>query len=150
MTELEDPQLFTLEPLPSRSYEKDLDTWFDLTIEMNMDQNLIQRMGYTVLDLLSDIGGILEIMTILITYFLAFWNYNYFENFMVSRLFKLHREDFSSDEKGFESYFDRSTFIQPRRCYNPKEWLRNTLPRFLICKCLRPDRLERGFEKARS
>ena len=27
--------------------------------------------------------------------------------------------------------------------------MRNTLPRFLICKCLRPDRLERGFEKAR-
>ena len=27
--------------------------------------------------------------------------------------------------------------------------MRNSLPRFLICKCLRPDRLERGFEKAR-
>ena len=88
-TELEDPQLFTLEPLPSRSYEKDLDTWFDLTIEMNMNLELIQRNGYTVLDLLSDIGGILEIMTIFITYFLAFWNYNYFENFLVTRLFKL-------------------------------------------------------------
>lgn len=89
ITELEDPQLFTLEPLPSRSYEKDLDTWFDLTIEMNMNLELIQRNGYTVLDLLSDIGGILEIMTIVISYFLAFWNYNYFENFLVTRLFKL-------------------------------------------------------------
>lgn len=28
--------------------------------------------------------------------------------------------------------------------------MRNSLPRFLICKCLKPDRLERGFEKARS
>ena len=56
---------------------------------MNMNLELIQRNGYTVLDLLSDIGGILEIMTIVISYFLAFWNYNYFENFLVTRLFKL-------------------------------------------------------------
>ena len=93
--------MFTLEPLPSRSYEKDTDTWFDLTIEMNMNLELIQRNGYTVLDLLSDIGGILEIMTICITYFLAFWNYNYFENFMVTRLFKLQREDIDPEDRAF-------------------------------------------------
>ena len=39
----------------------------------------------------------------------------------------------------------------PRRCYNPKEYVRDLLPKVTlrICKCCRPDRLERGFEKAR-
>ena len=78
--------------MPSRSYEKDADTWFDLTIEMNLNLELIQRNGYTVLDLLSDVGGILEISTIVITYFLAFWNYNYFENYLVTRLYKIEKE----------------------------------------------------------
>ena len=99
LTELEDPQLFTLEPLPSRSYEKDNDTWFDLTIEMNLDLEIIQRNGYTILDLLSDVGGILEISSIVITYFLAFWNYNYFENFLVTRLFKLEKENLDEEKK---------------------------------------------------
>ena len=98
LTELEDPQLFTLEPLPSRSYEKDNDTWFDLTIEMNLDLEIIQRNGYTILDLLSDVGGILEISSIVITYFLAFWNYNYFENFLVTRLFKLEKENLDEEK----------------------------------------------------
>ena len=39
----------------------------------------------------------------------------------------------------------------PRRCYNPKEYARDLLPKVIlrICKCCKPDRLERGFEKAR-
>ena len=97
MTELEDITLFTLEPLPARSYEKDFDTWFDLTIEMNLNLELIQRNGYTVLDLLSDVGGILEISTIVITYFLAFWNYNHLENFLVTRLYKLEKENLDEE-----------------------------------------------------
>lgn len=88
-----------LEPLPSRSYEKDDDTWFDLTIEMNLNLELIQRNGYTILDLLSDVGGILEIFSIIIGYFLAFWNYHYFENFLVTRLYKLEREDLNEADK---------------------------------------------------
>ena len=117
---------------------------------MNLNLELIQRNGYTVLDLLSDVGGILEISSIVITYFLAFWNYNYFENYLVTRLYKLEKEGLDEEAKKNLNYFNRSTFIQPRRCYNPKEWIRDKLPRFLVCKCLRPDRLERGFEKARA
>ena len=86
-------------PLPSRSYEKDYDTWFDLTIEMNMNLTLIQRNGYTVLDLMSDVGGILGILSTGITYFLAFWNYNYFENYLITRLFKLERKDLDEEER---------------------------------------------------
>ena len=39
----------------------------------------------------------------------------------------------------------------PRRCFNPKEYIRDLLPKVClrIFKCCKPDRLERGFEKAR-
>ena len=76
-------------PLSVRSYEKDSDTQFDLTIEMNMNLKMVARDGYTILDFLSDIGGILGLLISGITYILVFWNYNYFENFLVTRLFKL-------------------------------------------------------------
>ena len=76
-------------PLSVRSYEKDADTQFDLTIEMNMNLKMVARDGYTILDFLSDIGGILGLLVSGITYILVLWNYNHFENFMVTRLFKL-------------------------------------------------------------
>ena len=78
---------------------------------MNLNLELIQRNGYTVLDLLSDVGGILEISSIVITYFLAFWNYNYFENYLVTRLYKLEKEGLDEESKKNLNYFNRSTFI---------------------------------------
>ena len=93
-------------PLSVRSYEKDSDTQFDLTIEMNMNLKMIARDGYTILDFLSDIGGILGLLISGITYILVSWNYNYFENFLVTRLFKLQRVDLDEEEKAHKPYFD--------------------------------------------
>ena len=56
---------------------------------MNMNLKMVARDGYTILDFLSDIGGILGLLVSGITYILVLWNYNHFENFMVTRLFKL-------------------------------------------------------------
>ena len=56
---------------------------------MNMNLKMVARDGYTILDFLSDIGGILGLLVSGMTYALVLWNYNYFENFMVTRLFKL-------------------------------------------------------------
>ena len=41
-----------------RSYEKDYVTQLDISIEMNLNQRQVARDGYTVLDYISDIGGI--------------------------------------------------------------------------------------------
>ena len=71
------------------SYEKDEIVVTDVTIEMNMNLKMVARDGYTILDFLSDIGGILGLLVSGITYILVLWNYNHFENFMVTRLFKL-------------------------------------------------------------
>ena len=57
LTELDDESVFTLERLPTKSYEKDFDVQLDITIEMNLDQVVVSREGYTLLDLFADTGG---------------------------------------------------------------------------------------------
>ena len=64
----------------------------DITIEMNFGERLISRAGYTFLDYLSDIGGMQGLLISGVSYFLAFWNYNYFDNYMVTRLFKIRKK----------------------------------------------------------
>ena len=123
-----------------------------MTIEMNMNLKMIQRNSYSILDLLSDIGGMLGMLISGINFLLIFWNYNYFENYLVTRLFKLQRIDLERKEINKRPYFARSSFMVPRRCYNPKEFCRDLLPNAILsrCKCCQADRLERGFEKARA
>ena len=50
--------------------------------------NLIERNGYTVLDLLSDVGGLQAILISGIVFTLSIFNYNFLENYLVYKLFK--------------------------------------------------------------
>ena len=59
----------------------------DITVEMNLNQVIIARDGYTYLDFLSDIGGMQGMLISLIAFFISFWNYNHLENYMVSNLY---------------------------------------------------------------
>ena len=73
--------------LPLKPYEKDYNVQMDITVEMNLNQVIIARDGYTYLDFLSDIGGMQGMLISLIALFIGFWNYNHLENYMVSNLF---------------------------------------------------------------
>ena len=55
---------------------------------MNYDVNLIERSGYTVLDVLADVGGLLSILISGVSFTLSIFNYNYLENYLVHKLFK--------------------------------------------------------------
>ena len=55
---------------------------------MDLDQVLIERSGYTVLDILSDVGGLQGILISGISFLLSIFNYNYLENYLVYKLFK--------------------------------------------------------------
>ena len=55
---------------------------------MNLDLNLIERTGYTVLEILSDIGGLQGILISAISLLLSVLNYNYLDDYLVAKLFK--------------------------------------------------------------
>ena len=62
-------------------------------LEVNLDQITISRSSYTILDLLSDIGGIQGILTPILGLPLIFLNYKHFETFMASKLYKIKKKD---------------------------------------------------------
>ena len=48
----------------------------DVTVEMSLNLIRVERDAYSLLDLLSDIGGTQGILISWCSFFLAFWNYN--------------------------------------------------------------------------
>ena len=60
--------------------------------------------------MLSDIGGLSSILITFIVIILATWNHNSFDNFMVSRLYKILKKN--EDIKESDDYFDRSEYIK--------------------------------------
>ena len=64
-----------------------------LSFEKSLDQAVIQRVGYTLLDLLSDIGGIQSILVSGIAILVSIWNYNNFDNHFLTNFFKLKVEN---------------------------------------------------------
>ena len=89
LTVLNDDTVFKLDKLANQPYEKDDIVQMDVTIERNLDLGIIQRTGYNVLDVLSDIGGIQSIIITTFSVLVGIWNYKHFDNYMASRLYKL-------------------------------------------------------------
>ena len=59
LTEHQDTSVFKLEYMGMRTYEKmEYNVMNDIIIEMNSSLIMIERNGYTFMDVLSDIGGI--------------------------------------------------------------------------------------------
>ena len=52
---------------------------------------VVAQDGYKFLDFLSDIGGMQGIILSCMGYLITIWNYNYFDNFMVTRLYKIQK-----------------------------------------------------------
>ena len=71
----------------------------DITIEMNLNEKIIARESYSILDLISDIGGVQALLISAIAYFLNIWNFNALENYLVSRLYKIVKEETESQHQ---------------------------------------------------
>lgn len=61
----------------------------NIAIEMDLDVKEISRSGYTVLDLISDIGGMQGVLISGLGIIVGIWNHNMIENHLVARLYKL-------------------------------------------------------------
>ena len=68
-----------------------------VTFEVNPDQWLIVREGYTALDMFADIGGLNGIAVAIMIYFVGILNMNELESYMVSKLFRAEKKDKEED-----------------------------------------------------
>ena len=94
----------------------------------------ISRDGYTYLDWISDIGGIQGILISAIAIVISFWNYNYLDNTLASKLYRV--KDISLNETlAFGTFSGVKGFI----C--------DMLPS--CCQCCRGSRNERGLTMGR-
>ena len=60
-----------------------------VSFEMNLDQKVIERNRFTILDLLSDIGGFMSMITGGLSFIIASWNYKNFEYHFLTNFFKM-------------------------------------------------------------
>lgn len=56
---------------------------------MDLNQVVIARNGYTVLDFFSDIGGIQSILISAAAIMVYVWTYNSLDDYMVTKLYKV-------------------------------------------------------------
>lgn len=67
-----------------------------VSVEINPDKEVVTREIYTWLDLFSDVGGLQGFLLWFIIIIVATANFNYLENFMVSKLFKVEKDALSA------------------------------------------------------
>ena len=89
LTQLDISSVFGITKMYKRSYEKDYHAQMDLVIERELDQFTLKRQGYHLFDFMSDIGGMQGLLYSGFAFFISIWNYMMFDNYMVSRLYKL-------------------------------------------------------------
>ena len=66
--------------------------WASVTFEVDLDMITYERKVYTVLDMLSDVGGLFEFLICFFAFLSWIWNYQSIENYLASRLFKIKKD----------------------------------------------------------
>ena len=104
MTSVAHQNLFHVHPMPIMPLRtKDESKLVEVTFEMELDRIEISRSRFTGLDLLAQFGGFMGIFRWIFTTFMAAWNTNALDNFMVTKLYKVRS---SADEDKSEHQND--------------------------------------------
>ena len=150
-TELENEDVFRFNELPSQSYEKygeqDLPVQMNLTFERDMNLVVVVRDGYTVLDWISDIGGIQGILISAIAIMIGYWNYNYFDNNMVEQLYKIQRDKSAGQNRKPREGKQDGDVMTVSLCGGLRDAFCDLIPAFM--QCCRSGRNDRGLSKGR-
>ena len=56
---------------------------------MNLNRVIIAREGYTILDFISDIGGMQSMLISFFALIIMIWNFHYAENYLVTKIYRL-------------------------------------------------------------
>ena len=81
--------LFSIVQLPTMPYEKDDNVWLSISLERNLNKKELSRTIYTGFDFLSDIGGLVDTLFIIMAVFVNLWNYNALYNNLVSKIYDI-------------------------------------------------------------
>ena len=87
-TSVKKQDLFKMTMMPVRPLELNNRWHSRVTVEMSLDRTDSQRTRYTVLDLLAAFGGFMGIFRWVFGHFMAAWNYQALDNYMVSQLYR--------------------------------------------------------------
>ena len=98
----------------------------DITFELDLNRKFIMRKCYGFLDLLSEVGGIIGILMVFFSSVVSSFNYNNFDNYMVSRLFKIKKPDSMTNQS--DPYFQRADFIETSNYHNLIEYFSSIMP----------------------
>lgn len=56
----------------------------NVSFEMNLDQNVVKRINYSVLDLFADVGGMMRALTVFIEFGVIVLSFNKVDDFLVT------------------------------------------------------------------
>ena len=107
-----------------------------IIIERNLDLTKLERRVATLSDLMSDVGGFFGLLVMFGRVFSRAWNFNSFDNYLVSRLYKVIKPN-DQIENG-TSYFEKSDFLT-----------KSKMPQCLTFFCRLRTRKEIAMNKAR-
>ena len=90
---------FRVNELPTRPYEKNDSVHIRISFERDLDKIIIERTAYGILDMLGDVGGLNDALKAIAGFFIAILQYNVFENYMVSLMYKEQKPVFTKKYK---------------------------------------------------
>ena len=90
ITKLENSNVLSLSPLIKRPIDYPLyGEVAQLSFELNLDQTVVTRNGYTILDVLSDMGGFQRVLYSFFSFIAYILNMSNFDSYLASKLYKL-------------------------------------------------------------
>ena len=145
-TKITKDNLFGYHPLPKQPLEKKFDLLFRITIEMSLNRLDYMRFRYNFLDLLAQFGGFMGIFRWIFTTFMAAWNTNALDNFMVSKLYKV-RDRASDEEASTQESFSKLERSKWPHC---GVYLLSWVPTPLLAKCCKKKDKAKALGMARA
>ena len=101
-------------------------------IDMSLDQTVIERSNYTILDVLSDVGGLESVIASGIALVLSILNYNNLDSTLITQLFSFPAEN-SAPGDHHEDNKRNAVAFKPSLIGNFADYLLDMLPG--CCRC---------------
>ena len=137
--------LFTVVQLANLPYEWPDNVHLMLTIEVDLSLLVYERTIYTMFEMLSDVGGLSGIFMSIFSVFIAVWNFNTLDNFMVSRLYKVQKTPSKSTKPYDADFFPTRSYLP-----NVRDLMFAISAGGCCCRWCRPSRREKAMLDARS